>query len=148
MQNQFVVFGIGNESYGVDVESIESIIKMQDITRVPHAPAYISGVTNLRGAVVPVLDLRLRFGMQACKPTADTRIMVVNLNGTHVGMIVDHVSQVVQILPEVIEPPPQMAVTVDSAFIMGVARLDEEIIILLDLKRALLAEEKERLAGG
>jgi len=146
MQNQLVVFSIGNESYGVDVEAVESIIKMQEITKLPHAPEFVEGVTNLRGSVVPILDLRKRFGLASEEPTRDTRIMIVNMNDNHVGMVVDAVTQVVRISAESIEPPPQMAMTVNSAFIKGIAKLDDMLIILLDLKKVLTLEEQERLS--
>ncbi len=147
MQNQLVVFSIGNESYGVDVDAVESIIKMQEITKLPHAPEFVEGVTNLRGAVVPILDLRKRFGLEAEEATRDTRIMIVNMNNSHVGMVVDAVTQVVRIPADAIEPPPQMAMTVNSAFIKGIAKLDDMLIILLDLKKVLTLEERERLAA-
>jgi len=146
MQNQLVVFSIGNESYGVDVEAVESIIKMQEITKLPHAPEFVEGVTNLRGSVVPILDLRRRFGLAPEEATRDTRIMIVNMNENHVGMVVDAVTQVVRISAESIEPPPQMAMTVNSAFIRGIAKLDDMLIILLDLRKVLTLEEQERLS--
>jgi purine-binding chemotaxis protein CheW len=148
MQNQLVVFSIGNEFYGVDVDAVESIIKMQEITRLPHAPEFVEGITNLRGAVVPILDLRKRFGLEAVEATRDTRIMIVNMNSTNVGMVVDSVTQVVRISAESIDPPPQMAMTVNSAFIKGIAKLDEMLIILLDLKKVLTVDEYERLSAA
>ncbi len=148
MQNQLVVFSIGNEFYGVDVDAVESIIKMQEITRLPHAPEFVEGITNLRGAVVPILDLRKRFGLEASEATRDTRIMIVNMNNTNVGMVVDSVTQVVRISAESIDPPPQMAMTVNSAFIKGIAKLDEMLIILLDLKKVLTVDEYERLSAA
>ncbi|MEN6436253.1 MAG: chemotaxis protein CheW [Anaerolineaceae bacterium] len=148
MQNQLVVFSIGNEFYGVDVDAVESIIKMQEITRLPHAPEFVEGITNLRGAVVPILDLRKRFGLEAVEATRDTRIMIVNMNNTNVGMVVDAVTQVVRISAESIDPPPQMAMTVNSAFIKGIAKLDEMLIILLDLKKVLTVDEYERLSAA
>lgn len=147
MQNQLVVFSIGNESYGVDVESVESIIKVQEITRLPHAPEFVEGVTNLRGLVVPIMDLRKRFGLPTEEATRDTRIMIVNMNGTYVGMVVDAVTQVVRISTDAIEPPPSMAMTVNSTFIKGIAKLDDILIILLDLKKVLTIEERERLSA-
>lgn len=148
MQNQLVVFTIGNEAYGVDVDAVESIIKMQEITRLPHAPEFVEGVTNLRGAVVPILDLRKRFGLTTVEETRDTRIVIVNMNNTHVGMVVDAVTQVVRISAETIDPPPQMVMTINTAFIKGIAKLDDMLIILLDLKKVLTTEESERLAAA
>jgi purine-binding chemotaxis protein CheW len=146
MQNQLVVFNIGNESYGVEIDTVESIIKMQEITKLPHAPEFVEGVTNLRGTVVPIIDLRKRFGLESEEPTRETRIMIANMNDTHVGMVVDSVTQVVRISTDAIEPPPQMSITVDSAFIKGIAKLDNMLIILLDLKKVLSIEERQRLS--
>ena len=145
MQNQLVVFNIGNESYGVEIDSVESIIKMQDITKLPHAPVFIEGVTNLRGIVVPILDLRKRFNLASEEHTRDTRIIVVNLNESLVGMVVDSVTQVVRVAEDAIEPPPQMSVTINSAFIKGITKLDNLLIILLDLKKVLTNDEKDRI---
>jgi purine-binding chemotaxis protein CheW len=147
MQNQLVVFNIGNESYGVEIDSVESIIKMQDITKLPHAPEFVEGVTNLRGSVVPIVDLRKRFGLEFAEPTRDTRIMIINMGGSLVGMVVDSVTQVVRISEDAIEPPPQMSVTANSVFIKGIAKYDNMLIILLDLKKVLSNEERDRLAA-
>lgn len=147
MQNQLVVFNIGNESYGVEIDSVESIIKMQDITKLPHAPEFVEGVTNLRGSVVPIVDLRKRFGLEFAEPTRDTRIMIINMGGSLVGMVVDSVTQVVRISEDAIEPPPQMSVTANSVFIKGIAKYDNMLIILLDLKKVLSNEERDRLAS-
>ena len=147
MEMQCVVFELETESYGVDITAIESIIKMQEITKLPHAPAFMEGITNLRGAIVPVLDLRKRFGMDRREPTRDTRIVIANMRGTKVGLIVDAVSQVIRIPEDAIEPPPQMSVTVNSAFIKSVAKLENELIILLDLDRVLNFEEREAVAS-
>jgi purine-binding chemotaxis protein CheW len=143
MELQCVVFELETESYGVDITSVESIIKMQEITRLPHAPSFMEGITNLRGAIVPVLDLRKRFGMPVQEPTRETRIVIANMGGNKVGLVVDAVSQVIRIPEDAIEPPPQMSVTINSSFIKSVAKLEEELIILLDLDRVLNTEERE-----
>ena len=147
MELQCVVFELETESYGVDITAIESIIKMQEITKLPHAPAFMEGITNLRGAIVPVLDLRKRFGMDKREPTRETRIVIANMRGTKVGLIVDAVSQVIRIPEDAIEPPPQMSVTISSSFIKSVAKLENELIILLDLDRVLNFEEREAVAS-
>ena len=146
MEYQLVVFELANEQYGLDIASVESIIKMQPITRMPQAPDFIEGVSNLRGYVLPVIDLRKRFGLTAVETTKDTRIVVVLMGNSKVGMIVDGVSQVLRISGEAVEPPPSMITTVNSAFIKGIAKIDEQLVILLDLEKVLTQEETASLA--
>jgi purine-binding chemotaxis protein CheW len=145
MEHQIVVFELAKEHYGLDIAAVEGIIKMQTITSMPQAPDYVQGITNLRGVVVPVIDLRKRFGLPALDSTRDTRIVVVYMNSIKVGMIVDGVSQVLRITDEAIEPPPPMVTTSHSAFIKGIAKLEGQLIILLDLSKVLSVEEKEAL---
>ena len=142
MEQQIVVFELANEHYGLDIAAVEGIIKMQSITRMPQAPHYVEGITNLRGVVVPVIDLRRRFGLDAEEWTKDTRIVNVYMNHIKVGMIVDGVSQVLRIPEDSIEPPPPMVTTVNSAFIRGIAKLEGQLIILLDLSKVLSLEDK------
>ncbi len=145
MENQLVVFGLSTEYYGADISAVESIIKMQPITMVPHAPTFVEGVTNLRGKILPVIDLRKRFGLPVEAETRDTRIVVAEMNGTTVGMVVDAVSEVLRISKEAIEPPPPIVTSVDSDFIKGIAKVNERLIILLDLAKVLSTEEKADL---
>jgi purine-binding chemotaxis protein CheW len=147
MEQQIVVFELANEHYGLDISAVEGIIKMQNITKMPQAPNYVEGITNLRGVVVPVMDLRRRFGLESQERTRDTRIVVVYMNSIKVGMIVDGVSQVLRIQDDTIEPPPPMVTTINSAFIKGIAKLDNQLVILLDLSKVLSVEEKAELAG-
>jgi len=142
MENQLVVFDLANEHYGVDIAAVEGIIKMQSVTAVPRAPSFVEGVTNLRGKVLPVIDLHKRFGLTGVEATKDTRIVVVEMNGTTVGIVVDAVSEVLRINPEAIEPPSPIVTTVDSAFIRGIAKTKEGLIILLDLGKVLSSREK------
>jgi len=145
MERQLVVFELGDENFGVDISSVESIIKMQELTKVPHSPAFVEGVTNLRGIVLPVLDLRKRFGMDKADGTKDTRIVVTNVDGIKVGMIVDSVSEVLTIPDTVIESTPPMISSVDTAFITGIAKLDNRLVIMLDLTRVLTSREQNSL---
>jgi purine-binding chemotaxis protein CheW len=146
MEHQLVVFELENEKYGVDIASVEGIIKMQEITRLPHAPEFIEGITNLRGTIVPVVDLRTRFGLPRKEPTRDTRIVIATMDSSKVGIIVDAVTQVIRVPDDKIEPPPQMSVTINSAFIKNIAKLESELVILLDLGKVLSTEERESLA--
>lgn len=142
MENQLVVFDLANEHYGVDISLVESIIKMQPITAVPHAPRFVEGLTNLRGAVLPVIDLRKRFDLFAKDVTRETRIVVVELDGMTVGMIVDAVTEVLRVAEETIEPPPPTIATVDSIYITGIVKVGERLVTLLDLGKVLNVEEQ------
>jgi purine-binding chemotaxis protein CheW len=146
MEKQLVIFELASEQFGVDIAMVESIIKMQTITRVPHAPDYVEGITNLRGAVLPVIDLKKRLGIQISEHTRETRIMIVSMSGLKVGMIVDAVSEVLTIDDKIIEPIPAMVSTVDSAFVIGIAKIDDSLVILLDVGKILSTEEKEATA--
>lgn len=145
MENQLVVFDLANEHYGVDIAAVEGIIKIQAITNVPRAPQFVEGVTNLRGKVLPVIDLRKRFGLPPEEATKNTRIVVVEMNGAAVGMIVDGVSEVLRVSPDAVEPPSPIVATVDSAFIKGIAKVGERLVILLDLGKVLSTRESASL---
>ena len=144
---QIVVLDLGGEAYGVEIGRVEEIIRMQPITRIPNGPAFIEGVTNLRGRVIPVLDLRKRFGLPASAPTRRSRIVVGELGEHTVGLVVDGVSEVLLVSSEAVEPPSTLVTTADSAFLRGVAKLDERLILLLDLSRILSRSEQEDLAA-
>ncbi len=147
MKNQLVVFVVANEHYGVGIASVVEIIKLQPITAVPRAPAFVEGVTNLRGKVLPVIDLHKRFGLPPADLTKHARIVVAQINGTPVGMVVDAVIEVRQVDEQAIEPPSPLVTTVDSSFITGIAKVDERLIILLDLQKVLSPEEKSELGA-
>ena len=147
MENQLVVFELANEHFGVDISAVESIIKMQTITLVPQAPAFVEGVTNLRGSILPVVDLRKRFGFQSYEAGKHSRIVVVTIEGIKVGMIVDAVSEVLRVSDETIEPPPPMVTTIDSSFITGIAKMEKRLIILLDLAKVLSIHEQSALSA-
>ena len=143
-----VVFDLANEHYAVDIVAVEGIIKMQPITPVPHAPPFVEGVTNLRGKVLPVIDLRKRFGFAAGEITNDTRIVVVEMNGATVGIVVDGVSKVLRLSSESIEPASPMITTVESSFIKGIAKLTDRLVILLDIGKVLSQTEQAALRAN
>jgi len=145
MDRQLVIFELGSEHFGVEIAAVESIIKMQAVTAVPKAPAFVEGVTNLRGTVLPIIDLRKRFGLPETAATKDSRIVVAAMGETKVGMIVDAVSEVFNVPEEAIEPTPPIVTTVDSAFITGIAKIDNRLVILLDLGKVLSINEQEKL---
>jgi purine-binding chemotaxis protein CheW len=147
MEHQLVVFDLANEHYGVEIAAVEGIIKMQAITAVPRAPEFVEGVTNLRGKVLPIIDLRKRFGLAQSDAGQDTRIVVVEMDGQTVGMVVDGVSEVLRVNSEAVEPPSPIVTTVDSAFIRGIAKVGERLITLVDLGKVLKTHEQAELSG-
>jgi purine-binding chemotaxis protein CheW len=146
-EEQVVVLELAGEAYGVEIGRVEEIIRMQAITRIPNGPAFIEGVTNLRGRVIPVLDLRKRFGLPATEQTRRSRIVVGELGQHTVGLVVDGVSEVLLVSADAVEPPSTLVTTADSAFLRGVAKLGERLILLLDLSRILTRAEQEDLAA-
>lgn len=147
MEHQLVVFALANEHYGVEIAAVEGIIKLQAITAVPHAPEFVEGVTNLRGKVLPIIDLRKRFGLAQGEATRDTRIVVVELDGQTVGMVVDGVSEVLRVSSEAVEPPSPIVTTVDSAFIRGIAKVGDRLVTLVDLGKVLQTHEQAELSS-
>jgi purine-binding chemotaxis protein CheW len=146
MEHQLVVFELADEFYGINIAVVESIIKMQEITQLPQTPAYIKGVTNLRGTVLPVIDLRIRFGLETQKDTKQTRVIIVTMGAVKVGLMVDGVSEVLRISDESIEPLPPMVNSVNSDFLKGIVRLEDRLIILLEVEKVLDLEEQQALA--
>ncbi len=144
-EQQVIVMAIGNERYGVDVTQVQSIEKIMPITRVPKTLPFIKGVMNLRGVVTPVLDLRERFGFESADLTDDARITVIQVEEVVVGMIVDAVTDVVTIQSDAIEPPPSIVGGVQAVYLSGVARVNGELLILLNLKRVLSDAEASQL---
>ncbi|GBG56277.1 chemotaxis protein CheW [Sporomusaceae bacterium FL31] len=131
---QLVVFKLGREEYGVSILQVQEIKRMTDITRVPHTPDYITGVINLRGSVLPVVDLKKRLDLPAQTHTDHTRIIIVKIDEIVVGMVVDAVSEVLAIDQENIESPDAVVGGVAANFISGVGKLDNRLLILLNLE--------------
>ncbi|MEM7629349.1 MAG: chemotaxis protein CheW [Planctomycetota bacterium] len=140
-QLQLVTFEVAGEEFAVDILRVQEINRMMELTRVPQSPPEVEGVINLRGRIIPVLDLRRRFGMPAAERTDHNRIVVVDINGRVLGFIVDRVHEVLRIDSSIVEPAPEMVSSIDSDFIAGVGKLDDRLIILLELER-LFAEER------
>jgi purine-binding chemotaxis protein CheW len=127
-----LTFQVGNEEYGIEILKIREIIGVQAITAVPKMPAFMKGVINLRDAVIPVMDLRLKFGMDELAHTDQTCIIVVDV-GKEIGMIVDTVCEVKDIRADNVTPPPTVDARLDASFIHGMARMNDDVIILLDV---------------
>ncbi|MCC6963431.1 MAG: chemotaxis protein CheW [candidate division Zixibacteria bacterium] len=143
---QLVSFNIGTEEFGVDILKVQEINRMVEITRVPRSPDFVEGIINLRGKVIPIIDLRKRFNLQITDHDKNTRIVVVDIEGQTMGMIVDSVSEVLRIPASTIEPTPDVVTSVDSDYIRGVAKLDNRLLIYLDLAKILTGEEYKMLA--
>lgn len=133
-----VTLQLGNEEYGVEIASVQEIIRATDITPVPGAPAHVRGVINLRGKIIPVVDLRRRFALAAVEAGESQRIIVVELGEKRIGMLVDSVSQVIKVPAGVVEEMPEEATSVDENFIKGVGKLENRLVIILDLNKSLL----------
>lgn len=144
MSTQMVVFTLSTEAFAVEVSSVEAIIKLQAITKVPHAPAHVVGVTNLRGNIVPVIDLKKRLSLSETESTSDTRIIVAIVQDSKIGMVVDTVSQVVEIEDSQIEPTPQISTSIDSTYIRGIVKIENLLVIMLDLAKV-FSDEKTKL---
>ena len=138
---QLVSFCIGSEEYGVDILQVQEINRMVEITKVPQAPHYVEGVINLRGKVIPIIDLRKRFNLELKEHDKNTRIVVVDIGGNIMGMIVDSVSEVLRLQADTIEPPPELVTGVNSEYIKGVAKLEDRLLIFLDLSRVIDVEQ-------
>ncbi len=143
IEGKFLTFVLGKEEYGIEILKVREIIGLMDITTVPQTPEYMKGVINLRGKVIPVIDLRLKFSLQEEEHTQETCVIVVEVNSTSIGLIVDSVSEVSDISGEEIENAPSFGQGIDTSFIMGLGKVKEKIIILLDIEAVLSSEELE-----
>lgn len=142
---QVVSFKLGGEEYGVDISQVQEIIRMVEITHVPRAPRFMEGVINLRGQLIPIIDLRTRFGMSRIEASKSTRIIVTEIGSKRVGIVVDSVSEVLNIPIENVEDAPEMIAGVGTEYIQGVGKMDERLIIMLDLTMVISGEEKQQL---
>ncbi len=132
---QFVVFKLDKEEYGVDIHKVTTIEKMGRIARVPKTPGYVKGVINLRGEIIPIMDLRTKFNLPEIEETEDTRIIIVKVNDIIVGMIVDAVAEVLQITEEAIESINSFSSDMTMDYLLGVGKVDERIVTLLNLDK-------------
>lgn len=137
---QLVVFQLGSELYGADIHVVLEVCPLQRVTKVPRTPYYVEGVTNLRGRVIPVVDLRRRLGLPAAPATGATRIAVAEVDGDQVGMIVDAVLEVARVQDSAIAPSSGLVNGVDAEYVQGVAHIRDRLVILLDLQKILCRE--------
>jgi len=144
-ERQYVSFILADEEYAVPILKVQEIIRFTKLTRVPKSSEFVEGVLNLRGRVIPVIDLRKRFGLPSAEKDRNSRIVVVEVDNRTVGMTVDGVSEVLQINQSDIEPPPPLGARVRTDFIEGMGKVGDRLMILLDIDRILSAEEKGAL---
>lgn len=143
---QFIGFTVGKEEYGMELLRVREVIRLREVTRLPRAPSFVKGIINLRGEVIPIIDLRCRFGLSMRDDTAETRVIVVEVEGRPVGMTVDSASQVVRIPKDQIDPPPPVLDGSSREFITGVGKLDGRLVVLLDADEVLNSQERTALA--
>ncbi|HOQ09177.1 MAG TPA: chemotaxis protein CheW [Syntrophomonadaceae bacterium] len=133
--------------YGVPITQVQEIIPMAKPTRLPQVPDFVEGIINLRGKIIPIIDLKKRFDMEATEITSDTRSVVVEVSGQTVGIIVDEVSEVLRLSKDNIEPPPAAIGGITAEYLTGVGKLEDRLLILLDMDKILTEQEKAELVG-
>jgi purine-binding chemotaxis protein CheW len=138
---QYLIFNLADEYYGVDILKVQEIKGYTTVTRITNTPDFLKGVINLRGTIVPIVDLRMKFGMGVTEPTAFTVVVVVNVRNRVMGFLVDAVSDVLDMNTKNIQPPPDMGSSVDITFIAGIGNAQDRLVTLLDIDRVLTEEE-------
>ncbi len=143
--NQLISFMVGDEEYGLDILRVKEVIRVREITHLPRSPSFVKGIINLRGDVIPIIDLRDKFGLSSQEQTGMTRVIVVDVESKLIGMVVDSASQVVRVPASQIDPPPPVVGGLSAQYVKGVGKLDDRLIILLNIERILSSEEKVEL---
>jgi purine-binding chemotaxis protein CheW len=147
-EKKVIVFALGSEEYGVEVDKVRTIERMQPMTRVPKVPAFINGVINLRGVVIPIIDLRARFGLDHEEYNDNTRIIIVSAGEFEVGLIVDSANDVIDLDTDEIDSPPEIVGGIKAKYLDGIARIGENrLLVLLNLERVLDKSEILQLEG-
>ncbi len=147
-KDKYLTFHLAGEDYGIEIRFVIEIIGIQKITDVPDMPGFIRGVINLRGKVIPVMDVRARFSIEDRDYDDRTCIVVVNVEGTEVGLVVDEVSEVADIPEKNVEPPPRTGKSTGTRYIQGMGKIGDEVKILLDVQKLLFDEEMQQLMGS
>ena len=139
--NEYLTFRLGGEEYGIDILRVQEIRSYEAPTRMANAPSFIKGVINLRGVIVPIVDLRLKLGCETVEYTPFTVVIVLNVKGTEIGAVVDSVSDVVGLTASSIKPAPQFQGQIDSNFVNGIAKLDERMLVIMDIESLMSSDE-------
>jgi purine-binding chemotaxis protein CheW len=138
---EFLSFTLGDEEYGIDIQKVQELRGYDAVTRIANAPAYIKGVVNLRGIIVPIIDMRIKFDLGEPSYDQFTVVIVLNIGGRVVGMVVDSVSDVITLSAEQIKPAPEMGSTLDTDYLISLGTLEERMLILVDIDRLMSSEE-------
>lgn len=146
--SQYLTLNLAHEEYGVDILAVREIRGWTPVTRIPQAPSYVLGVLNLRGAIVPVIDMRLRFGLPREEYTANTVTVIVAVAGRNFGVVVDAVSDVLDVAPADLRPVPDMGTTVDTEYLKGLTAIDERMVLLLDVDKLLQPQDAQMLEAA
>lgn len=145
-EKQFVVFKLGKEEYGIDIMNVKEIGPYQESVKIPNAPDFVEGIINYRGKVIPIICLKKRFNLAPKEVDNNTRIIVINLNEKQIGFIVDEASQTIRLNDSNIDSTPDIVSSVDRKYLTGVGKLDERLIILIDLEKVLNESEKTQIS--
>ena len=145
-ENQYVVFKLNKEEFGIDIMNVKEIIPYEESTQIPNSPDFMEGVINYRGNVIPIINLNKRFKLASKETTGDTRIIVISLKGKEIGFIVDEASQTLRLEEDQIDPTPDIISDIDRRYIVGVGKIDKSrLLILLDLEKVLTDREIEEI---
>jgi purine-binding chemotaxis protein CheW len=145
---QYLTVNLGDEIYGIDILAVREIRGWTPVTRIPQAPSYVLGVLNLRGAIVPVLDMRLRFGLAREEYTATTVTVIITVAGRNFGVVVDAVSDVLDVIDDQVRPVPDMGTTVDTEYLKGLTSIEERMVLLLDVDKLLQPQDAQMLEAA
>jgi len=141
--SEYLVFSLGEEEYAVDILKVQEIRGYENVTRIANVPDFIKGVTNLRGVIVPIIDLRLKFNLAKVEYGGQTVVIVVNVAERIVGIVVDGVSDVMSLTPDQIKPAPEFGVTLSSDYLNGIGSLDDRMLVLVDIEKLLTHDEMQ-----
>jgi len=144
--NEFLTFMLANEEYGIDIIKVQEIRGYGAVTAIANAPGFIKGVVNLRGNIVPIVDLRIKFKLSNIKYDEFTVVIILNIAERVIGIVVDGVSDVVTLLPEQIKPVPEFGSTFDTEYLIGLAAMDQRMLILVDIERLMTSREMELIS--
>ncbi|QNI01538.1 chemotaxis protein CheW [Halomonas sp. SH5A2] len=146
--SEFLVFSLGDEEYAIDILKVQEIRGYENVTRIANAPDFIKGVTNLRGVIVPIVDLRIKFHLENVEYGGQTVVIVVNVADRVVGIVVDGVSDVMTLTPDQIKPAPEFGVTLSSDFLSGLGSLEDRMLVIVDIDKLLTSEEMALVDGA
>lgn len=142
-QNEFLTFTLGAEEYGIDILKVKEIRGYDAVTRIANSPEYIKGVINLRGTIVPIVDMRIRFNLGSVEYNQFTVVIILNVAGRMVGMVVDSVSDVITLGPEQVKPAPEFGAALDTQYIIGLGTVEERMLILVDIEKLMTGRDMD-----